>query len=310
VTINVLANDSDAECPAGLQITGISGLNSTTEGTAQIVNNKIVFTPANGVTGTIKFYYTIADGCGGTDTAEVTVVIGSPPPPPPPPPPVSPLVIDLHGDGIHLIARDNNSHGFDLTGDGKADDTAWFSPTDGILARDYDGNGTIDGIHEVFGNAEMDGYSELRMLEDTNSDGVIDANDAGWDQLRVWVDANSDGISQAEELYGLAHFGIVSIDAMGTENYIGMGDEAFISHTGSVTLADGSTLDTADVWFNLPSSSATGNGDEIVIDPAVLAAATGDDVAAMPAQTETAPTDAYVAPVVTTPEEQTQIVLH
>lgn len=44
-----------------------------TIGTAEIVNNKLVFTPVEGFTGTVPFTYTISDGKGGTDTADIEI---------------------------------------------------------------------------------------------------------------------------------------------------------------------------------------------------------------------------------------------
>lgn len=69
ITINVLANDTDADGDA-LTVTGFSGLS---HGTAQIVGNKIVFTPNANFSGTELFSYTVSDGHGGTDTAGVVV---------------------------------------------------------------------------------------------------------------------------------------------------------------------------------------------------------------------------------------------
>lgn len=70
VTINVLANDTDADGDA-LSITATSGVN----GSAQISNGKIVFTPANGFSGTETFTYYISDGNGGSDSANVSVQV-------------------------------------------------------------------------------------------------------------------------------------------------------------------------------------------------------------------------------------------
>ncbi|MFZ2587480.1 MAG: Ig-like domain-containing protein, partial [Alphaproteobacteria bacterium] len=78
VTINALANDTDSDGNP-LTITGISGLNPA-QGTASIVGNQIVFTPAAGVTGAVVFSYSVSDGHGGTDTATVTVNVTNTPP--------------------------------------------------------------------------------------------------------------------------------------------------------------------------------------------------------------------------------------
>ncbi len=74
VTVNVLANDSD---PDGDPLT-VQSVTAPTLGTAQIVNNEIVYTPAAGVVGTDTFNYTINDGRGGTASASVTITIAAP----------------------------------------------------------------------------------------------------------------------------------------------------------------------------------------------------------------------------------------
>ncbi|MEE8603270.1 Ig-like domain-containing protein, partial [Euzebya tangerina] len=73
VTIDALANDLD---PAGngLEITGFD--DSGIEGTVEIVDGELVYTPPPGFVGTETFPYTITDGSGNTATADVTVTVG------------------------------------------------------------------------------------------------------------------------------------------------------------------------------------------------------------------------------------------
>jgi len=74
VTINVIANDSDPDAdPLPVQ-----SVTAPTLGTATIVGNQVVYTPAAGVLGTDTFNYTINDGRGGTASATVTVTITEP----------------------------------------------------------------------------------------------------------------------------------------------------------------------------------------------------------------------------------------
>ncbi|GGC02118.1 peptidase M11 [Marinobacterium zhoushanense] len=69
VTINVLANDTDADGDA-LSISSVSGVNSTAKINS---NGSITFTPATGFTGIESFSYTVTDGKGGSDSATVSV---------------------------------------------------------------------------------------------------------------------------------------------------------------------------------------------------------------------------------------------
>ncbi|WP_457592166.1 Ig-like domain-containing protein [Hydrogenimonas sp.] len=75
ITIDVLANDSD---PDGDTLTIVS-LTQPAHGSASISGGTIVYTPQSGFSGTDTFSYTVGDGNGGSDTAQVTVRINQPP---------------------------------------------------------------------------------------------------------------------------------------------------------------------------------------------------------------------------------------
>ncbi|MBT0169355.1 hypothetical protein HAS13_18725 [Vibrio campbellii] len=134
---------------------------------------------------------------------------------PAPPPHRDPLILDLDGNGVSLT----ESTYFDHNANGIANRTQWVSSTDGLLALDRDGNGTIDSGRELFGDNTLDangdvasdGYAALKAF-DSNGDDVINQKDQVFDQLKVWVDANSDGVSQENELKTLKSLGVESID--------------------------------------------------------------------------------------------------
>ena len=71
VEIDVLDNDMDAD-DDDLEIIEVT---EPDHGTADISGNDIVYTPDAGYVGTDTFSYTISDGRGGTDEADVTVEI-------------------------------------------------------------------------------------------------------------------------------------------------------------------------------------------------------------------------------------------
>lgn len=75
VTLNVLGNDTDPNSDA-LTITGVSSLDASI---GSLTNNgtSISFNPNDAFSGTASFSYTISDGKGGTDTATVTVAVGT-----------------------------------------------------------------------------------------------------------------------------------------------------------------------------------------------------------------------------------------
>jgi hypothetical protein len=120
-----------------------------------------------------------------------------------------PLVIDLDRDGLELTRQGDGVY-FDIDNDGFAEHTGWVGGDDGLLARDLNGNGKIDGQSELFGTATVSGFTALATL-DSNSDGVINAADTGFNTLRVWRDLNGNGVTDAGELKTLAESGISSI---------------------------------------------------------------------------------------------------
>jgi VCBS repeat-containing protein len=77
VTIDVLANDTD---PDGDALTVSAITTAPTNGTASIVSDKAVYTPATGFTGTDNFAVRISDGNGGSATSTVTVMVNNRPP--------------------------------------------------------------------------------------------------------------------------------------------------------------------------------------------------------------------------------------
>jgi Haemolysin-type calcium binding protein related domain/RTX calcium-binding nonapeptide repeat (4 copies) len=171
-------------------------------------------------------------------------------------PPVSPLVIDLNGNGIELTALQGSTTYFDLDVDGFAQRTGWVAPTDGLLALDRNGNGRIDDNSELFGNATgaTDGFQALAEL-DTNADGVVNASDAGFDDLRVWQDLDQNGISSGNELLTLAQVGIASI-SLGASQINETNNGHLVSHRSTVTFTSGTTGIIEDVHFQNDPSSA------------------------------------------------------
>ena len=121
-------------------------------------------------------------------------------------PPVSPLVLDLDGDGLDLIDRASSHAYFDLDANGFAEHTAWIGSDDSLLARDLNGNGRIDDRTELFGatNAStaqsVNGFTELAAL-DSNGDGQIDSADSGFNELVIWRDGDGDGLTNGGELH-------------------------------------------------------------------------------------------------------------
>ncbi|MCC9620846.1 hypothetical protein LPB41_04000 [Thalassospira sp. MA62] len=88
-----------------------------------------------------------------------------------------PLILDLDGNGIDTTDLADGVL-FDIDGDGTAEQTAWVTGHDALLALDRNGDGIINDGTELFGdqNGAVDGFAELAKYDD-NQDGVINRQD-------------------------------------------------------------------------------------------------------------------------------------
>jgi subtilisin family serine protease len=154
VSVPVTANDSDADGDS-LTVTDAGG---AAHGTLAIGNppTTIQYTPAADFAGTDSFGYTIADGNGGTATAQVTVTVT-----PVNDPPVAandtattpagsavaiaPLAndIDVDGDTLAVASVSDPPHG---TATANADGTITYTPDAGYTGSDAFGYTATDGV--------------------------------------------------------------------------------------------------------------------------------------------------------------------
>ncbi len=174
---------------------------------------------------------------------------------------ITPIVIDLNGDGIQTIARENTSGKFDLFGNGTGVQSGWISSGDGFLAVDANGNGKIDSGAELFGGTGKGaGFAKLASF-DSNGDGVVDMLDTDFAQLMVWQDSNGNQQTDDGELMTLAQAGITSLG-------LTLADQAFTvdsngnvhGETSTATLANGQTATMTDVYFNVDKADAEAAG--------------------------------------------------
>jgi Ca2+-binding RTX toxin-like protein len=181
------------------------------------------------------------------------------------PPPIlrDPIIIDLDGDGIEMIARQDNNIFFDMDGDGLKEWTGWINKDDAFLAIDENNNGIIDSIKELIGDQNTSGFTEFKNY-DSNADKVFNSKDTFWTQLKVWQDLNTNGISEANELKTLADVGIKSIDLHYTAiNLTAVGNE--IHETSIFERTDGTSGTIVDAWLDVDriaasvTATATGN---------------------------------------------------
>ena len=163
---------------------------------------------------------------------------------------MSPIILDLVGDGVQTLSAAESDARFDLDGDGLADDTSWISSNDAFLYLDRDGNGTMSGFEEIsFVDDVENAATDLDGLAafDSNGDGVLDAIDARFGEFGVWQDADGDGAVDEGETASLAQIGIASIDLTGTpvDGITQFGDVA-IANSGSFTFSNGTRREFAD----------------------------------------------------------------
>lgn len=163
-----------------------------------------------------------------------------------------PIVLDLDGDGIELTSLASSLVRYDLDDDGLQERVGWVGAQDGLLFHDINGNGLVDGVSELFGSANVDGYDELKLL-DANGDGKITNLDAEFANLKVWQDLNQDGISTSNEILSLTQAGIARFNL----NYAQLNAEVggnITARKGSYTRTDNTTRDMASVWFGMDES--------------------------------------------------------
>jgi Ca2+-binding RTX toxin-like protein len=127
-----------------------------------------------------------------------------------------PIVLDLdRDDHLDLLDIRQANVQFDMDGDGDKEAVGWVGRDDALLALDRDGDGLItNGLEIAFRDDINEAISDLEGLRrwDSDGDGFIDADDARYTDFRVWQDLNQDGVSQANELTTLAERGIRAIN--------------------------------------------------------------------------------------------------
>ncbi len=208
-TLNVLANDSD---PDGDTLT-ITAVGAPDNGGSAVINgNAIDYTPAAGFAGTETFSYTVSDGKGGNDTANVTVTVTTTPNQPPVAGDDTATVQAGATQTLNVLANDSDPDGDTLT------ITAVGAPDNGgnaVIngnAIDYTPAAGFTGA-ETFSYTVSDGKggsdtasvtaNVTQNAPDFDGDGIADDTD---------IDDDNDGIPDTVE-------GTADFDGDGLPNY-------------------------------------------------------------------------------------------
>lgn len=157
---------------------------------------------------------------------------------------VMPVVFDLDGDGLELVALQDSKVSFDMSNDGMTMRTGWVGADDALLALDRDGDGQITHGAEISFVGDSESAStdlEGLVAFDTNHNDMLDAGDERFGEFRLWQDMNQDGISDAGELRSLteANIGSLSLVRTHTGNPVVEGQN-LISATADYQRLDGS----------------------------------------------------------------------
>lgn len=162
-----------------------------------------------------------------------------------------PIVVDLDGDGVELVAPDESYVFADVNDDGWRDRIGWAGSDDGLLALDRNGDGHISLLDEVSFSSDLPGiHTDLEGLRahDSNGDDFISASDAEWPKFGIWRDANSNGVQETGEFRTLDDMGVARI-GLTSDGQARVGHGNVVFGETRVELATGESLVAADVML-------------------------------------------------------------
>ncbi|TXT25575.1 MAG: repeat-containing protein, partial [Gallionellaceae bacterium] len=208
-------------------------------------NGTYTYTPFSGFIGTDILSYSVTDGKLFAYSRILIQVIDQ----------VSPIVLDMNGDGIHTLALGETTGTFDLLNNGMPVESGWLSAGDAFLAVDADHNGRIDCRAEMFGGEIGQGFALLATY-DSNGDGAVDKNDERFGELLLWQDGDSNHRTDGGELKSLAEAGIVSLNPNYEVRPVMQNGNTLIEHSVA-TVGHGQVISMVDAYFSIaPSAGA------------------------------------------------------
>ncbi|MCB2173783.1 hypothetical protein KQH41_00805, partial [bacterium] len=209
----------------------------------------------------------------------------------------NPVVLDLDGDGVELLATGDQPM-FDWCTGGLLEQSGWVGPDDGFLVFDHNGDRQVTRADEIsLVGYDPEATTDLQGLRafDSNENGLFDAQDEQWTSFGIWQDKNSNGSTDSDEFRSLDEHGIAAIDLHSDETY----RELAGNHVYGTTichLTDGSTLTVADVGLSGGEVSADFPAAPDIEEPVGLAQENATETEALQGPT----TDPLAAPVTDT----------
>ncbi|MCF6443337.1 Ig-like domain-containing protein [Nereida sp. MMG025] len=225
VTIDVLGNDTD---PDGDDLTIVDASVPANQGTVEIVNNQLVFTPADNFNGDATITYTVEDENGAQDTATVDVDVASVNDVPIVCPDLY-FVTEEEGDGdvdgnVITNPSDNNA-GLDIDPDGDTLTVVEVNGNaNGVGSEVVGSNGGVftlnpDGSFDFSANGEFDELAPGESAETTITYTVSDGNGGtGTATLTINVQGVNDGPEAVDDTASTDEDEPVTIDVLGNDN--------------------------------------------------------------------------------------------
>jgi hypothetical protein len=163
---------------------------------------------------------------------------------------LTPIVLDLDGDGIELINPEDSKVRFDMDSDGINEIAGWVGADDAMLVYDKNQDGIVNDTSEIaFSEYHKDANTDLEGLKlafDSNNDDIFNDMDNEWANFGIWQDLNSDGITDLGEFTHLSETNIISINLVSDDN-TQTNNGNIIFGTTEYNLLDGTTGKVADV---------------------------------------------------------------